>query len=408
MTGRLDACPRGGECLAAPLALGRRALLAAPLLPLAARAAPPLGIGYLALRPKRPLATTLLDPPPADEGVQGARLGLADNATTGRFAGQDYVLEERRTEAPEAALDALRGLLAAGIRLVVADLPADVLLQAAAEPAALLLNIAAPDDALRNEACRSNLFHVLPSRAMLADALAQYLAVKRWRGLFLAVGPAPGDALYAEAVRRAARKFGLRIVADKPWTHEPGAQRTDTGHMSIAAEAARFTQGAPAHDVLVVADEAGLWGDSLAWRTTDPRPVVGTQGLVPTIWSPIHEQWGATQLQRRFRAQAGRPMTPLDHAAWLALRAVGEGAVRSGSTDPARVAAFLRSAEFELAGFKGARLSFRDWDGQLRQPVLLAAPRALVAVSPQPGFQHRFSELDTLGTDRPETRCAMP
>ena len=394
----------GGKGVAGPLA--RRAVLAAALLPLAARAgAASLPVGYLSLRPPRPVAATLIDPPPADEGVQGARLGLADNITTGRFTGQDFTFEERRAATPEEALDALRGLLAAGIRLVVADLPADVLLQAAAGPEALLLNIGAPDDALRNAECRRNILHVLPSRAMLTDALAQYLAVKRWRNLFLAVGPAPGDLLYAEAMRRAARKFGLRIVQDKPWTHEPGAQRTDTGHMSVAAEAARFTQGAPAHDVLVVADEAGVWGDSLAWRTTDPRPVTGTQGLTPTIWSPIHEQWGATQLQRRFRAQAGRPMTPLDHAAWLALRGLGEGAVRGGTTDPARVAAYLRSPAFELAGFKGARMSFRDWDGQLRQPVLLAAPRALVAVSPQPGFQHRTSELDTLGTDRPETQC---
>ncbi|TDH63725.1 branched-chain amino acid ABC transporter substrate-binding protein [Dankookia rubra] len=393
--------------MAIPLA--RRAVLAATLLPLAAAAqAAPLPIGYLSLRPPRPVASTLIEPPPADEGVQGARLGLADNATTGRFTGQSFTLGERRAEEPEAALEALRALLATGIRLVVADLPAELLLQAAAEPGAVLLNIAAPDDALRNADCRRNILHVLPSRAMLADALAQYLAVKRWRNIFLAVGPAPGDLLYAEAVRRAARKFGLRIVLDKPWTHEPGAQRTDTGHMSIAAEAARFTQGAPAYDILVVADEGGTWGDSLAWRTTDPRPVAGTQGLTPTIWSPVHEQWGATQLQRRFRAQAGRPMTPLDQAAWLALRAVGEGAVRAGTTDPARIVAFLRSPAFELAGFKGARLSFRDWDGQLRQPVLLAAPRALVAVSPQPGFQHRFSELDTLGTDRPETQCRAP
>jgi ABC transporter substrate binding protein (PQQ-dependent alcohol dehydrogenase system) len=388
------------------LRLARRALLATALLPALARAQDaPLAIGCLSLRPPRAIAATLLDPPPADEGVQGARLGLADTATTGRFTGQGFALEERRAEGPEEALDALRALLAGAVRLVVADLPADVLLQAAEQPGALLLNIAAPDDALRNADCRRNILHLLPSRAMLADALAQYLAVKRWRNLFLAVGPAPGDLLYAEAVRRGARKFGLRIVLDKPWTHDPGAQRTDTGHMSIAAEAARFTQGAPAHDVLVVADEGGSWGEGLAWRTTDPRPVAGTQGLTPTIWSPVHEQWGATQLQRRFRAQAGRPMTPLDHAAWLALRAIGEGATRSRSTDPAQVMDYLRSPEFELAGFKGARLSFRDWDGQLRQPVLLAGPRALVAVSPQPGYQHRFSELDTLGTDRPETQC---
>ncbi|TCZ64893.1 ABC transporter substrate-binding protein [Roseicella aquatilis] len=405
----------------------RRSLLPALLLGLllscaaAAEPAPVLGIGYLAWRPPpaRPVASTLLDPPPEDEGVQGARLGLADNETTGRFTGQRFALEERIVRGPEEALEALRGLAAAGIRLVVADLPAPLLLRAAGLPEAegvTLLNTGAPDDALRNEACRRNLLHILPSRAMLADALAQYLAVKRWRNLVLAVGPEEGDRLYAEAMRRAARKFGLRLVADRAWTYDPGAQRTDTGHLSIAAEAARFTQGTPAHDVLVVADEAGQggggwgggWGDGLAYRTTEPRPIAGTHGLTPTLWSRVHEQWGATQLQRRFRARAGRWMTPRDHAGWLALRAIGEGATRARSTDPAAVLEAMRGPEFGLAGFKGTRLTFRDWDGQLRQPVLLAEPRALVSVSPQPGFQHQFSELDTLGTDRPETRCRLP
>ena len=395
-------------------ALPRRSALGAALALLAGAAAAqpaPLGIGYLAWRPPQPLASTLLDPPPADEGVQGARLGLADNETTGRFTGQRFALEERLARSPEEALEALRNLSAAGLRLVVADLPAAVLLQAAALPEAegiTFLNIGAPDDALRNEQCRRNLLHILPSRGMLADALAQFLAAKRWRNLFLAVGPGEGDRLYAEAMRRSARKFGLRVVADKPWTRDPGAQRTDTGHLSTAAEAARFTQGAPAYDVLVVADETEEWGEDLAYRTADPRPIAGTQGLTPTLWSRVHEQWGATQLQRRFRARAGRWMTPRDHAAWLALRAIGEGALRARSQDPEAVVAYLRGPGFELAGFKGTRLTFRDWDGQLRQPVLLAAPRALVSVSPQPGYQHQFSELDTLGTDRPETRCRMP
>ncbi len=401
-----------------PVAAGARSRLLALAAVLGFFAAGPavaepatLGIGYLGWRPPQPLASTLLDPPPADEGLQGARLGLSDNETTGRFTGQRFTLDERLARGPEEALEALRGLAAAGLQLVVVDLPASLLLRAMALPEAeglTLLNIGAPDDALRNEQCRRGLLHILPSRAMLADALAQYLAVKRWRNIFLAVGPEEGDRLYAEAVRRAARKFGLRIVADRPWTHDPGAQRTDTGHLSLAAEAARFTQGAAAHDVLVVADEANAWGDNLSYRTTEPRPVAGTQGLTPTIWSRVHEQWGATQLQRRFRAHAGRWMTPRDQAAWLALRAIGEGAVRARSSDPAAVVTYMRGPAFELAGFKGTRLTFRDWDGQLRQPVLLAAPRALVSVSPQPGFQHQFSELDTLGTDRPETRCRLP
>ncbi len=369
-----------------------------------------LRIGYVSMRVPVRLPATFLDPPPEDEGIQGARLGAEDNSTTGRFTGQRFALEERATSDPEAAAEAFRGLVAGGVRLILADVPADLLTRMADLEEAqgvTVLNVAAPDDALRNEACRANILHFPPSRAMLADALVQYLVVKRWRSIFLAVGPNEGDRLYAEAVRRAAAKFGARIVADRPWTHQPGAQRTDTGHVSIAAEAARFTQGAPAHDVIVVADETGFWGDGLAYRTAEARPIAGTHGLTPTLWARPHEQWGATQLQRRFLARAGRWMTPRDHAAWLALRAVGEGATRSRSTDPASVTAYLRDPRFELAGFKGTRLSFRDWDGQLRQPILLAEARALVSVSPQPGFQHRHSELDTLGTDRPETRCRI-
>lgn len=100
-------------------------------------------------------------------------------------------------------------------------------------------------------------------------------------------------------------------------------------------------------------------------------------------------------------------MTDRDYAAWLAVRAIGEAAARTNATDHAAIVGFMRSERFELAGFKGARLSFRSWDGQLRQPVLLATPRALVSVSPQPGFLHQFSELDTLGIDKPETKCRM-
>jgi len=242
---------------------------------------------------------------------------------------------------------------------------------------------------------------------MLADALVQYLVVKNWTSLFLVVGNGDGDREFAADIRHAAKKFGARIAADKPWTFTPGARRTDTGHFAIQDEVARFTQGV-SYDVLIVADEDDDFGDDLSYHTFDPRPVAGTQGLVPSAWARPHEQWGATQLQERFLHQAKRWMTDRDYAAWMAVRAIGEAATRSKSTDPAAIVAFLRSDRFELAAYKGARLSFRSWDGQLRQPILLADARALVSVSPPPGrFLHQFSELDTLGIDRPETKCRM-
>jgi ABC transporter substrate binding protein (PQQ-dependent alcohol dehydrogenase system) len=366
-------------------------------------------VGWLSQAIKRTLPLSYLDQPPEDDGVQGMRLGIADNNTTGHFTGQSFDLVE--SSAPEGGevSAAFSDLAAKGIRLVVTDLDAPALLAVAGQPAAsqvTIFNTGAPDDRLRGTDCRANILHLLPSRAMLADALVQYLVAKRWRDLLLVVGHGDGDREFAADIRHSAQKFQARIVLEKPWTFVPGARRTDTGHFAIQAEVARFTQGI-SYDVLVVADEEDEFGDYLSYRTSDPRPVAGTQGLVPSAWARPHEQWGATQLQNRFLRQAKRWMTDRDYTAWMAARAIGEAATRSKSSDPATISAFLRSDRFELAAFKGARLSFRSWDGQLRQPVLLADARSLVSVSPQPGFLHQFSELDTLGIDKPETKCRM-
>ena len=365
-------------------------------------------IAYLALSVKRTVPQSFLEQPATDEGIQGARLALADDQTTGRFLHQAYHLIENAVPDEQGVVDAFKRLAASGQRVFVVDLPTPLLLRVADLPEAkdsTILDATNEDDELRGSSCRSNVLHLLPSRAMLADALMQYLAVKQWRNLLLVTGSQDSDRTYADALRRSARKFQLHIVADKPWTFVAGAKRTDTGHFAIEAEVARFTQGL-SYDMLVVADTNDDFGDDLAYRGTDPRPIAGTQGLVPTAWARPFEQWGGTQLQSRFLRLAGRWMTNRDYGAWMAVRAVGEAAAR-GSADPAKVGLALRNPAFELAAFKGSRLTFRPWDGQLRQPVLLADERSLVSVSPQPGFLHEHSELDTLGIDQPETQCHM-
>ncbi|HEX2554283.1 MAG TPA: ABC transporter substrate-binding protein [Microvirga sp.] len=363
-------------------------------------------IGFLTAARPAVQPVSALDRPAADEGLAGARLGLADTATTGRFTGQRFALVERVIAAGEDPADAARALAAEGIRFAVADLDGPALLKAAEARDLLILNARAPDDALRGETCRSNLVHSVPNRAMRADALAQYLAVKRWRRWFLVFGPTPGDRLLADAFRRAARRFGAEIVAEREWTFRAGQGRADTGHVALQTEIPVATQ-APDHDVLVVADEADEFGEYLPGRTARPRPVAGTHGLVATGFGPVSDQWGAAQLHARFEKLAGRRMGAVDYAAWAAVRAVGEAAVRSRSTDPAAIAAYLRGPDFLLAGFKGQGQSFRPWDGQMRQPMLIVGPRMLVSVSPQAGFLHRGSELDTLGFDREESRCKL-
>ncbi len=373
-------------------------------------AAPTVEITYLGLTVDRALPLSYLDQPPTDEGIQGARLALGDNQTTGQFLGQSFHLNEDMAADGPATIDAFKKHVAAGQKLFVTDLPAPLLLQVADLPEAkgvTLIDATARDDALRGESCRRNVLHTSPSRAMLADALMQYMMVKKWSSIALVIGGDPADKKYADAIRNAARKFRIKIVQEIPWTFDPGSRRTDTGHYAVEAEVARITQAVKDYDLLVVADEADNFGDDLGYRTTLPRPIAGTQGMVPSAWARPFEQWGATQLQSRFLKQANRWMTDNDYGAWLAVRAIGEAATRGATSDPQKIAEFMRGPDFDVAGFKGTKLTFRDWDGQLREPILLADVRSLVSVSPQPGFLHQFSELDTLGVDRPETKCHM-
>ena len=365
-------------------------------------------LGLIDRAPVERLPLTSLEPVISANGIEGARQGIRDNATTGRFTGQAFDLRTAALAQGDDPATAFRNLHGQGVRLFLLNLTAADLLALAGLPEAsdsLLFNLGAADDSLRARDCRSNLLHTAPSRAMLADALAQYLAWKRWTRWFLVVGQTPDDLAYADALRRAAKRFGAKVVVEKPWTFEAGASRTDSGHFNEQQEANAFTQVAD-YDVLLVADESDSFGEYLSYRTFLPRPVAGTQGLRATAWSGVSEQWGATQFQRRFHEQVGRFMTPLDYAAWLAVRSVGEAATRTQSADPLTLRAFMLSPEFKLAAFKGVPLSYRDWNGQLRQPLLIVSPRLLVSVSPPEGFLHQFSTLDTLGYDRPETRCA--
>jgi ABC transporter substrate binding protein (PQQ-dependent alcohol dehydrogenase system) len=380
-----------------------RAQEAAPAAPAASETR--IGLIY---RPQPAPASYDAEAVPEDEGLAGARMGIADNNTTGRFTKQTYALDEvALAEGGPGAVEAAKGLVAKGIRYHVLALPADEVLavsDAVKGEGAVVFNAAAPDDRLRGADCRANVFHILPSRAMQTDALAQYFTFMRWRKIFLIVGPTEADKLYAEAWRNSARKFALKITAEKPWTFGPLARAR--GDTPTRAEAMVFTRGLD-YDVAVVADEESDWGDYVPYRTVDPRPVAGTQALVATTWAPVLETWGAAQAQNRFRRLAGRLMRPLDYQVWAAIRTVGDAATARKTADPAVIGPFLTDPAFSLPAYKGVSLSFRPWDHQMRQPLIVVQPKALVSVAPEQGYLHQRTPLDTLGTDLPETTCKL-
>jgi ABC transporter substrate binding protein (PQQ-dependent alcohol dehydrogenase system) len=396
--------------------MGRRtfaavAFMAWALSPAAAQSTSPveIKIGYLRAYAPR-LALSVLDIPPRDEGVAGADVGVADDNTTGKFLGQAFTLSISEIKPDADAVAAFDALFAQGRNFILADLPADQLVKiadAARSKGVLIFNIGAADDSLREENCRANVFHIAPTRTMLADGLAQYLIWKRWPRWALISGSHESDRHFADALRRAATRFGAQIVAEKTFEDTGTARRTDSGVAQIQRQMPVFTQDLPEHDVVLIADESEVFGSYVPFRTWIPRPVAGTAGLVPSAWHPASEQWGGTQIQNRFAKKNGRRMLSKDMSAWTAARIIGEAATRTGSAEPARIAEFIRAEDFSIAAFRGQKVTFRRWNWQLRQPIFLGDGRGVVATSPQEGFLHQFSELDTLGIDQPETKCQL-
>ena len=382
--------------------------LATALLPGSASASPPakgppIIVAYLERQIDHLPPLNNEDPPPTDEGRAGAQLGLDDSNATGRFVGVKLALD--------SAVVAPNGdLLGVAKALIAKDHPSFVAVNASAADVlaladmpegkgVLFLNVGATDTRLREADCRANVLHVAPSRAMLTDALMQFLVFKRWTKVLIVSGPHPGDKLFSEALKRSIKKFGGRIVGEVGYDAHGGDIR-DTALTEFT-----LVTRAVDHDVVAVADEAGEFGTALVYNTDLPRPVVGTQGLTPAAWGRPVEAWAAVQLQNRFKKLAGRAMTPTDYAGWMAVHTVGEAAVQLKSADPEAIRKLILSPGFEVGGFKGRALSFRPWDGQLREPIFDLWSGAVVATAPLPGFLHQSSDLDTLGLDKPESAC---
>jgi ABC transporter substrate binding protein (PQQ-dependent alcohol dehydrogenase system) len=392
---------------------GALCLVAADL-PAAAQAVAPaeevttVTVHYLGKAYEEPPPLSLLEKILTDEGLAGAKLGIHDNNSTGKFLGQNFVLDSQVVPEDGDPVFKAKEILKDGGALIIADLEPKDLLAVADLPeaaSAIIINVRSDQDALREQDCRQNVFHILPSQAMRADALAQYLVWKKWNRWFLVKGKTERDEAYAEAVKRSAKRFGGKVIEERTFLFDAGNRRTDSGHQQIQTKMPELTQGAASHDVVWTADVGDAFGTYLLFRTYDADPVVGTQGLVAVAWHRAYEQYAGTQLQNAFEDAADRVMTERDYAAWLAARVFGEAATRTQKTDAASLRKFIGSEDFKVAGFKGQQLTFRPWNHQLRQPVLIIGPQALVSMSPQEGFLHPHYLTDTLGFDAPESKC---
>ena len=326
-------------------------------------------------------------------------LALQDSKLELDAAGATLALDTVTVASPAAAKAAAAKAEAAGAAAVLADLPADWLLAVVDGTLLPVLNLGDAADRLREADCRPRLLHLLPSERMRADALAQTLAARRWSQILLLVGPTPDDQARAATARAAIKRYGLKLVGDKPFKLSADPRERDLANPLLLTGVAASS----AYDAVWVVDSDGEFARSLPYRTALPRPVVGDAGLVALAWASSFDRFGAPQVSRRFAKVAGRPMSGQDWAAWLAGKAL-VGAAVAASKGP--VAAFQKAlTDGEVDGSKGVGMSFRPWDGQLRQPVLLGDGQSVVALAPVDGMLHPKNTLDTLGADAPEKRC---
>lgn len=280
---------------------------------------------------------------------------------------------------------------AAAQKALMKDMPA-------LKTAPLVFNVSDPADELRGAACHPNWLHTLPSDRMHADALAQWLAAKSWRELLWLVGPRPQDQALKEVWQASFKRFGLKVKAQRQFVLSGDPRQRDQGNP-------RLLTAEPSHDAVVVLDTDGEFARTVPYNTAQPRPVAGHAGLVPVAWHPRWERYGAPQLIRRFVRQAARPMSSHDWAAWVAVKSiVATLEDKPKATLPQHIQA-LRSGAVGIDGFKGVTLSFRPWDGQLRQPVFLAHGDGVAAAAPVEGAMHPKDVLDTLGADQGESAC---
>ncbi|USH02219.1 ABC transporter substrate-binding protein [Grimontia kaedaensis] len=369
-------------------------------LPFSSHASVEVEIGLLRV----PVETTTAVPDylaePESNGEAGAELAVNDANGTGKFLGQKYSFRAATNDDIDVLNTTAKAWYDEGVRYFLADLDTSSLqaIRKALPEDALLFNIGNQDDALRRDVCLSNTLQTALSYTMRADALAQWMRVRRLNNAFLVSGVSDADKAYLSAVKNVFKKYNLKVVEEKVWNFDTDLRRT------ASAELPLFTQ-ADDYDLVLVIDEGNLFGQHLPYNTWLPRPVIGTHGLRADGWHYVIEQWGAIQLQNRFTKQFDRPMTAKDYAGWVAVRSINEAVTVLNKGDVKTVLPFIMSDKFQLAAYKGRKLTYRPWNGQLRQTVPLFDSQALVASAPFEGFLHPRNELDSLGIDEAQSQC---
>ncbi len=349
---------------------------------------------------KPPVLSNIIDEP-EDLGLKGAQVAIIDSNKSAKFLNQNFELIEKISFDENELIQAFEEFIKNKNAYAILNVEDSLLEKLRANPLSkqsLLINASSQNTHLRSEICDKNLLHTIASNAMLYDGLMQFLVKRDFKDIFLITGTNPKDILISEDIKRAAKKFGANIIKEKIWENNTDIRRKASEEFPV------FTQ-AKDYDVILLADYFGDFGESIYFNTWLPRPIAGTQGLTPVTWSKVIEANGAAQMQSRFEKFSSRWMQSRDYSNWVAIRTIITSIANTKTADLNTNIDYIYSDKFDLAAYMGRKLSFRDYNGQLRMPISLVQPRALISISPQDGFLHPITDLDTLGIAPFEMKC---
>ena len=360
-----------------------------------------VNILYLEQKIQTPPVLSNIIEAPLDLGIKGAQLSVKDSNRSSKFLNQNFELISKISYDKKELIDTFEKFINENNSYVVLNVEDDLfrtLLKNPLSKKALIVNASSQTSSLRRNYCEDNLIHTIASNAMLYDGLVQFLVKRNFKKILLVSGQDPKDVLIKEDMKHSIKKFGAKIIEEKVWDNKSDIRR------KAGAEFPSFTQ-ANDYDVILLADYYGDFGEFMYFNSWLPRPVAGTQGLTPVTWHKVIEQWGAAQMQKRFEKFASRWMKSKDFSNWLAIRTIISSINQTKTDNVDKNIAFIRSKDFEIGAYMGRKVSFRDFNGQMRMPISLVQPRALISTSPQVGFLHPVTDLDTLGVAPYEMNC---
>ncbi len=333
--------------------------------------------------------------------VDGAKLAIKDARFALQQSGVTLSLESTLLRKPEQLETTLNSYTEAGVQFFIMDLPYDMLLRAtelARDKELLLFNVSALEDELRTDQCAPHLLHTVPSYRMLSESLAQLLTSRKWKDLLVLQGVKPEDQAWVKSFQAAAKRYGLKLRETRDFVVNNNPRNRGQNNIALLTNSEQ--------QAIVVLEARSEFAVLVPFNTQHPRPVLGAAGLVPSWWHWSWERHGAPQLQSRFRKLSGRDMRGQDWSAWVALKSLVQSIQRTETSDFKTLRNYLLSPSLEVDGFKGTRVNYRPWNGQMRQNILLSDGNWVVDRAPLDGFLHPTDTLDTLGASASEASCS--